>query len=181
MALYREPRGRRTGGAAGKDQQPQLPNNDANTRPGARANCNSGEPIQLAELTGAAPAGRVVEQRDQSTAKHEPRHSEEPPWLSWFISGSLFGAAIGLVVGAVGGWRIAAGWVEGGVLAFLLRSIGAVIGGVIGAPFGLFIGQIVGVLLGEIFGLISLVFLLPLLLFRRGRKARQDTSPGKGS
>jgi hypothetical protein len=163
MALKREPMVRRIGSAARKDQERPLSENEMDTHSGDSANRNSGEPNQLAKLTGAALAGQGARQGDQSTVKHEPKDSEEHAWISWFLWGSL----LGTLFGAVGGARIGASLVEGRVFGFLLGAIGAVIG----APVGLLIGQIVGVLIGEIIGLIMdlsmLALRIALLPFRR--------------
>jgi hypothetical protein len=51
-----------------------------------------------------------------------------------------------MVACAIYGAIIAARWVEGGVLAFLLGLIGAVIGAIIAAPGGVLLGWIIGLI-----------------------------------
>jgi hypothetical protein len=177
MALNKgEPGAGRSRIAAGKEQEHHLSEKDADTRSRDMANRNSGEPDQLAKLSEVALTGQWVKPSDRSVAKHETEPSKEPPWLSWFIAGSLLGAVIGLVLGAVGGAMIASEGVEDRALAFFLGSLGAVIGAIVGAPVGLLIGQIAGVLMGEIVGLIvgliTLLVVIALLPFRRSRETR---------
>jgi hypothetical protein len=163
MALRREPRTRWTASVARKEQEQPRSENEGGPHTRDVAGRDSGEPNQLVELTGPSLAGQGAKQGDHSRAEDEPKDSEKPPWVSWFLWGSL----VGVVFGAAGGAKIGAGLAEGRVVSFLLGTIGAVIG----APIGLFIGQIVGVLLGEILGLIGslilLVFIIALLPFRR--------------
>jgi hypothetical protein len=98
----------------------------------------------------------------------ESQHSEEPPWLNWFIWGGLLGAVFSIVAGAKGGATIAGSWVEGGTLASLLRIIGAVIGAIIAAPFGVVLGWIIGAIICEVIPAVLLsIPLLIALLFRQ--------------
>jgi hypothetical protein len=162
MALAREPSTRRKHSAAGKDQEDRLPEKDVDTRLPEMANQSSGDSNQLPKLTEAAPAVQQATQSDQSTAKHERQHREEPSWLTWFIWGGLLGGVLSMVAGAIGGAIIAATWVEGGAFAYVLGAIGAVVGAIIAAPVGVVLGWIIGATICEL--LVPAVLFLPLLI-----------------
>jgi hypothetical protein len=78
--------------------------------------------------------------------------------LDWVFWGGFLGAALSMVAGA----KIAARWVEGGVLATFLGLIGAILA----APLGLLVGCLLGWLLSQLFTLFALIALFPLLLLR---------------
>src|SRR5436309_654759 len=75
-------------------------------------------------------------------AEHQELPDEAEEALQWSDFRSL-GCALGLLLlvvgGGVTGARLAASWVDGGVLVYLLGLIGAILGAVIVGLFALFV------------------------------------------
>jgi hypothetical protein len=78
---------------------------------------------------------------EQQAGYGEVARTPRYPFLFW---GSALGVVLGAVVGAIAGGIIATGWLEAGVLAYLLWLVGALVGVVIAAPVGLLLGWCIG-------------------------------------
>jgi hypothetical protein len=89
-------------------------------------------------------------------AKDKSDNEMKQAELDWIFWGGIVGAVLSMVAGA----KIAASWVEGGVLATLLGLIGAILA----APLGLLVGCLLGFLLPQLFALIAFSACFPLLL-----------------